>query len=339
MKLPRACLLFLALPLFSDSYLRIRDAPAGTRVLEIAERRFSVPDHPDMRVSLLGVAHIGSAPYYRLIQERLDKSDLVLFEGVGGDDPAFRNLDPDGPMGGGAQARMAQALGLEFQLFAIRYDRKHFKNSDLSPRELMELFTGDENGDLGIEGQRRMLELMATMEGSGVSGQLLLVLLGSLQARQGYAEAATWALVEILGNLPADFSQMPGLPPDIRELMTALIDRRNDRVLEDVGRILRRTRPPNDVVIFYGAAHMPDLEQRLIKRHGLVPEETLWLPAMRGNLNRSGLSAIEKRMFRNVVNQQLRALRQMMPPNGTEGAEEEAPTPPAPPEEQSAHTP
>jgi len=327
MKALLACLAVLALPAHAEPYLRIRDAAGGTRILEIAERRFRLPAHPESRLRLLGVAHIGSEAYYREIQTRLDKADRVLFEGVGGDEKAFRKPDPGGPMADGAQARLARALGLEFQLFAVRYDRKHFVNSDLSPRELMALFSGEDTEELMPDGQRRMLELMATMEGTGLAGQLLPVLLGGIESRPAYARAATWALVEILGKLPADISKLQGMPPDLKELMTVLIQRRNDRVLEDVARELSGPNPPRDLVIFYGAAHMHDLEERLREQHGLEAGETVWLPALRGNLRASGLSMVEKRMFQGLVNQQLRTIQQMT------GPQTDA-TPPAPPEAQ-----
>ncbi len=35
------------------------------------------------------------------------------------------------------------------------------------------------------------------------------------------------------------------------------------------------------VAIFYGAAHLPDMEQRLLKQYGLRRKETTWLPAWR----------------------------------------------------------
>lgn len=290
-----------------EPYLRLVDGRGGDRVLEIASQSFRFPDREAPVVTLLGVAHIGMASFYEEIQRRLNAADLVLFEGVGGDDPMFRHADPEGPLAEGMQARLARATGLEFQLFALDYSPEHFVNSDLSVGELLGLFGAGEEG-----GEGRMLQTMAMLEGSGLSGQVMLALLSTMELRPALSRGFRWALVEILGNVPANLSEAPGVPEDIRELMEVLLDRRNDRVLEDVARVLKRKHPPREILIFYGAAHMADLEDRLVAQHGLIPAgDREWLPAMRGNLNRSGLSAVEKGILRNFVRQQVRTMQRM----------------------------
>ena len=64
-----------------EPYLRAVDDEAGGRVLQIASRTLVSPEEEGPSVTLLGVSHLGNPTYYEEIQKKLDRSDLVLFEG------------------------------------------------------------------------------------------------------------------------------------------------------------------------------------------------------------------------------------------------------------------
>ncbi|MBP7274818.1 MAG: type II secretion system protein GspG [Kiritimatiellae bacterium] len=75
-----------------ESYMRVRSAEGGIRVMETATRTFRPAAGPGPEIRLVGVTHIGDAAYYTAIQRALDSSSLVLFEGVGR--PDFVTLSP-----------------------------------------------------------------------------------------------------------------------------------------------------------------------------------------------------------------------------------------------------
>ncbi len=300
----------------ASDYIRVSDAPGGTRVLEIAVRTFAVPGTPARSLSFVGVSHIGTARYYENLQTLLDSADLVLFEGVGGDEEDFRKPNRDQIDEASAmQVALARALELEFQLHAIDYDRDHFVNSDMTVLEMFALFSGENPDELSEEGLHRLRETMETMQGQGLSGQLLEMMIGRVETHPGFRRGFAWAMVEILGTLRGDMSEMKGLPQDMRDLLTILLEKRNDVVVRDVAEVLGQPAPPGHIMVFYGAAHMYDLEKRLVEKFSLEPVATQWFPAFIGNLQASGLNALQKRLLNGYVRQQVQTMRMMMPDN------------------------
>ena len=75
--------------------------------------------------------------------------------------------------------------------------------------------------------------------------------------------------------------------------MRVLLEDRNTIVFRDLRKVLKDKNPPKKIVVFYGAAHMPDLEKRLVEKLGFQPKRDdfgLWRkPAKAGSLGlRSG---------------------------------------------------
>jgi hypothetical protein len=302
-------LLLPRLPAEDRAWLRTVDTPGEGRELQTALRRYDLPKHPGRSVTLLGVSHIGSRAYYEGIQERLDAAGLVLYEGIGGDRPEFRNATAADYKDAGLQADLAAALGLQFQLAAIRYNRPHFRNSDVGPVELLALFQGDDPDALDAESLEKLQALLAAMQNEGPLSQALSALLDQIGEHPGRARSLRWSLAEILGALDGDLSRSAAVPPDMRRLMEGLLQGRNNVVLRDLRALLANENGPKDIVIFYGAAHMHDLEVRLVEEFEAEPQPTEWLPAFRGSLRGSGLSAVETTALRWFTQEQVRVMK------------------------------
>ena len=125
-----------------EPYLRAVDDEAGGRVLQIASRTLVSPEKDGPSVTLLGVSHLGNPTYYEEIQKKLDRADLVLFEGVGFGDKGPQKNEGSSNAVSEMQLSLARSMGLVFQLEAIRYDRAHFRNSDISSEALMTRLKG-----------------------------------------------------------------------------------------------------------------------------------------------------------------------------------------------------
>lgn len=300
--------------LAAGSYLRVADGEDGDRVLEIAVRTFEIPGRPDTRLRLVGVSHVGEADYYAALQELLDEADLVLFEGIGGELPEFREPDVESDVN--PQVVLARALGLAYQIHAMDYTRPHFVNSDLTPLELFALLRGEDLDALSAEGRQRLTVLMETMRGGGMGGQVFGTMLTRLSEQPGMRRGLAWVMVEVLGNMRGDPSQYVGVPDDMRELMRVLLTQRNKVVVRDVARLLAKDEPPRELAVFYGAAHMPELENTLAEAHGFKPVDTKWLPAFRGSTRE--LSLMQQTMLQWLVRQQRDALEMMIPPDAEE---------------------
>ncbi|MCC5844522.1 MAG: hypothetical protein JJU05_09745 [Verrucomicrobia bacterium] len=302
----------------AEPYLRVTDGADGSRILEIAVRTLRAEDGSPRRIHLVAVSHIGSQGYYDALQAKLEEMDLVLFEGVGGDRDEFLRRDP-AEDADELQPALARAVGLRFQLHAMDYLRPHFVNSDLTPGELLALFSGENPEDFTAEGLARLEQTLASMQGDGLNAGMMRMFLGMIERHPPFALGVRWALVEILGTVRGDLASVQGLPRDVEDMLRVLLRERNAVVMRDIARVLAPADAPADLAVFYGAAHMHELESRLETELGFRPEKTVWLPAFQGNLERSGLGRMQQNMLRHMVLQQVRMLEGLMGMDKDEG--------------------
>ncbi|MBI3878249.1 MAG: hypothetical protein HY300_20190 [Verrucomicrobia bacterium] len=208
------------------------------------------------------------------------------------------------------QHTLAESLGLMFQLEAIDYERPNFRNSDLTITEVQQLIEDDDDAKPGADKKKNetFQRLLKAMDGSSVLGAILqggIKLIGTSPKLQGMTRLA---LIETLGALRGDPSQMRGLPQDMQTLVRVLIHSRNTAVLKDLRAEMEKSQPPKSVSIFYGAGHMEEMEQRLRREFKYAPAETVWLPAFSVDLEKSDLSKIEAELIRTMVRRQLETL-------------------------------
>lgn len=296
-------------PIAPGDYLRVVEGEDGVEDLQVAVREFRLEKPAAARLRLVAVSHIGGAGYFAEIQEILDDADLVLYEGVDGEREEFRNMVKGDEHGHATlQVGMAEALGLAFQLHEIDYGRDHFINSDLSGVELLAVFQGEDVENLDEAGRKKLEAMLATMERESPGGRVTAALLARLEDHPEWSRAMRWGLVRIMGNLRGDMSRYAGLPDDMRQLMEVLIRKRNDAVMEDIRERLGTLPEDGTLAVFYGAAHMPDFEERLTREFQAETADTRWITAFSGNLDRSGLNSFQKAMVAWMVNQQVRTI-------------------------------
>jgi len=296
--------------------------------LQIASRPFHAPKPGQPVIWLMAVSHIGESNYYASVQADLNRQDLVLFEGVGGGEAMKRQsrlakqaaagnaTEPSDqePQTASLQSAMAESLGLAFQLEAIDYDHPHFQNSDMSIAQLQAVMmktiaeTADdtaESSGAGVE----FLALMQAMDGSSWMGAILQMgvrLLGSSPKLQALTRLM---MIEVLGQLEGDMAGMKGLPPNMQELIRVLIQERNKVVMQDLQRTLKAPQLPASIAVFYGAAHMDDLEKRLVTELNYQPGPDIWRSAIAVDIAQAGLSAGEIETVRSLVRWQMQMLK------------------------------
>jgi hypothetical protein len=115
-------------------------------------------------------------------------------------------------------------------------------------------------------------------------------------------------LIETLGELKGDMSQMKGAPPEIQKLLAVIIQERNKGVLDDVRKEISGTAPPQSLAVFYGAGHMADFEKRLGNELGYRPAGEVWLRAMAVNTRQAGLSEGELNAMRSLIQWQMQLI-------------------------------
>src|SRR5579862_1670853 len=180
-----------------EPYVRISNSDSNRIQLQIAVRKFLPEKRGKPAVWLTGVSHIGDTNYYVALQKHLDAQTLVLFEGVGGAEAQTSSEPSTSPVTAdrskeesnespqsrkSLQSAMAASLGLVFQLEAIDYHRRSFRNSDLSITQLRQLMAQTETTSGPSDASESFENLIQLMDGDSWFAallQLALRLLGS----------------------------------------------------------------------------------------------------------------------------------------------------------------
>jgi hypothetical protein len=240
-----------------------------TRVqLQVRSTRLAPAKGDGPSVWLVGAVHVGEKAYYRQLQGILDAQDLVLYEGVGRIQPAAPTTGTTTTAPPKSTYRLfADAIGLSDQTSEIRYDRPHFRNADLTWKQVQTLAAKEGKKTQGaITGIGRLLDPNSPQR------KEIAFLFQTIQADPGLAEAMRVLMVRVLANPKMLADKAPSLGSGV------VIDARNQRVLSHFD-AAQRAQPGRSIAIFYGAGHLPGLQKGLESR-GYRPVETRWITAL-----------------------------------------------------------
>ena len=176
------------------------------------------------------------------------------------------------------QDTLAELLDVEHQLEGIDYQKKNFIHADLSMEELF------------AEGKRRGETPFTLIAGITLD---ILRLNNSLEqqnakekeAKQSESIEDVIALLSDPMRLRSEFStamvkEANGPTGGLAAFMSLspyIIDARNKAAMVELEKAIKDGK--KKIAIFYGAAHLPDFEQRLIKNHNMHRVHTKWLTA------------------------------------------------------------
>ena len=227
----------------------------------------------DRYVDLIGVVHVGDKDYYQQLNERFKQYDAVLYELVAPEGtrvPKGGARDKSGHPVTALQRGMQSALELDFQLDQVDYTRPNFIHADMSPEEMAKSMT-DKNESWMQLVFRMMAQSMAqqgrtSQKGASPDAQLLFALFAKDRALRLKRIAA-----EQFENMEDSMAVLEG--PD----GSTLITERNKKALQVLKRELDGGK--KRIAIFYGAGHMPDIENRLLDEFGMQRGEQSWLTA------------------------------------------------------------
>ena len=204
------------------------------------------------------------------------------------------------------QVQLANAFRLEFQLEAMDYSKPNWRCSDLAMDEIARRFEarGLDFGPLG-----------GTLAGSSFPAKVVSALLGLLRFFDSLTDGAVAdsmkvVLIEMLGNPILLEQGMAQFGPGFDEV---IIDDRNQVAIDDLKAIIEHEPEVRSVAIFYGAAHMPDMAQRLKEQLGYEAAEEQWLTAIKLDFKKSAVTQREidqlRTMVKRMLHQQLRPRR------------------------------
>lgn len=213
-------------------------------------------------VTLYGVVHIADADYYKTVQTDLDKFDVVLYEGV---KPRVK-VNAETKVLNLIQHLAGDVLGLEFQLDSIDYTRKNLVHADIAMEDLQDRMKGQEVTPFGQFLKDDNISFIKPF--LKVAGPLIKEFLKTQPQIQNQFK-------DNLGKQLAGADIGSQLSP---EMYQAIVIDRNKIVIKVMQEQFEKNPSKKTYSIFYGAAHMPDMEQRLAEL-GFKKSSKRWLTA------------------------------------------------------------
>jgi len=226
-------------------------------------------DATPLTVDLIGVVHVGDSAYYKKLNALFKKYDAVLYELVAEEgtriEPGQRRA------GGGAimamQGGMKSLLDLSHQLDEIDYRPKNLFHADMSPEEFDKSMK--ERGESFQKMFFRALgRSMVEQHKPGGPNEVELLFAFFADDRALRLKRALAVQFEDLDRAAKMFAGPDG---------STIIEERNKKAFS----VLKERIAAGDkkIAIFYGAGHLPHMEQQLDKDFGLTRAGAQWLTA------------------------------------------------------------
>lgn len=217
----------------------------------------------DVRVDLIGAVHIADKAYFKSLNKQFKGYEVLLFEMIGGE----QLVNGEVPAGAGedkmaflstAYEMMEKMLGLTGQKEHIDYAAKNFVHADLSIKEFQSLMK-----------QRGESILSFALKNGKQAGEQKMDAVGMLSAL--FSRNPDKLKLQLIDTLAQGDNQMAQMTGD-----NVIIGDRNKKCLSVLDEQIKAGK--KKLAIFYGAAHFPDMEKRLIAA-GFVPHGHRWLTA------------------------------------------------------------
>jgi hypothetical protein len=239
--------------------------------LEAAIVRYKHPD--GQTVDLIAAIHVGDTAYFEALNKRFESYQALLYEMVGNPEDlkdAEKLAAQDNPMRM-LQRMVKTMLKLDYQLDAIDYTKANFVHADLRMEEFVEL--QDSRGENIFSLVQNAMRKTAEEGNEELASQLQFDLAPFIRALSSRDSASALKLL-----VAQQFDKAEELIDAIEsdEDGTALLTGRNKHVMKVLGEQLAAGK--KKLGVFYGAAHLVDLERRLHDL-GYKKSNTEWLTA------------------------------------------------------------
>lgn len=236
-------------------FIRVDEDDAAAR-LQTSVTRF---EKDGASVELIGAIHIADKAYYDDLNKRFDGYDALLFEMIGGENkgalakPEAEEEEEGEPQNLDAlhqiYGMVSRLLGLTGQMTEIDYSKEHFVHADLSMKEFQDLQNERGESLLGFA-----LDAAKQAEADGAAKQPDLTKLVAAMM-SGNSNAVKLEIVHTLGDGDDQIAAFAG--------ESVIISDRNAKCVKVLGEQVAAGK--KKLGIFYGAAHFPDMEKRLLE--------------------------------------------------------------------------
>ncbi len=261
------------------SYLRIHKSQDGRpTALETAVVELKPSDETmvsrwlgrSRSVTLIGAVHIADRSYYRALNAEFTRYQRVLYELVAerGTRPEPHRESGSMDLFSGFQYLLTDYFGMSHQIDEVDYRRPNFLHADLSMNELL------------AEGKRRG-ETPASI-GMGMLSDLMKSYGKIQEGGPGAPPPLDFSTIlspkRLLQTMAEGMVQSGGDTGGLGQTLGPyIIEMRNAEALRIFDKEYRQG--SQKLAIFYGSAHLPDMEQQLRKRYGMRRVSVRWLPA------------------------------------------------------------
>jgi len=222
-----------------------------------------------VEVVLFAAVHIADAAHYAALQERFAGRQSLLYELVGPDDYRPKRGEARGGILSILQNGLKRGLELEFQLDGVDYSMANFVHADMTPEEMTDSM--EERGEslfgmlltIGLQSQAAMMDKADELQ------ELDLDIVKAFRNRQGRHKMRVMmaSQLELLESISAGGGGKGW----------TLLEGRNEKCLQVLQAEIDNGK--KTIGIYYGAAHMPHLERRLVEDLGFEKVDHEWLLA------------------------------------------------------------
>lgn len=257
-----------------ESFIRIVRSDRGTPMsLETSVAHFTNGKEGDdlVSVDLVSAIHVGDRQYYERLNTLFATYDALLYELVApeGTTPATRPAEADSHPVALMQNGLKEILGLDHQLAIVNYEKPNFVHADMSPDEFATAMKDRGESFMTLFFRMAFEGMKAQGEKAPSEGEDLRMLMALMSPNRPLA------LKRVLAD---QFSQLETISAGLDGPSgSAIVTDRNKRALA----VLKRTidEGKKKVGIFYGAAHMGDMQKHLVSDFGMKRTGTEWLIA------------------------------------------------------------
>ncbi|MDP4626495.1 MAG: hypothetical protein NWT08_15320 [Akkermansiaceae bacterium] len=253
----------------AGDFIRVKETEESTK-LQTAVFGY---EKDGVRVDLIGAIHIADKHYYEFLNKWFENYEVLLFEMVGGEnlgggkkpalveEPAEKEENKLAGLGK-LYGAMEKALGLSGQGALIDYFAENFVHADLTMKEFEAL--QEERGESMLS---FMIQAGLSAEKPEKDPNSIRLMRGILTGRSDLVK------LELMHTMAAGDTQIDSVGGE-----NVIIADRNAKCMQVLEREIGEGN--KKIGIFYGAAHFPDMERRMLEM-GFERVSEKWLTAWR----------------------------------------------------------
>jgi len=191
----------------------------------------------------------------------------------------------------GIQSQLANALRVSFQLDEMDTTKSNWINADIDINELQKQLAeqGEDNA-----------QILKLLEGDSFQAKIIGFALKFVSRSPTMSSMMKLAMMDMLALI-----ESTDMLAQFDAVNNVILHGRNDIVIEYLKAELANNKSTEDIAIFYGAAHMPGLEDVITSELGYQYDSDIWTPAMTVDIEDTGLSKTQIKMMRNMIKSSL----------------------------------